>query len=465
MTGAPHQLAGAEPDSARGLGGDGLRRWAGNRLALASAVFVLLVAGAGHGAPLVSRYVTHFSYDEIHSALALRPPGTRDISYDHPTFDGDASGYDLFDADGDGLLAGAPLAATGAYPSCPELDRLEPVARFYDFFMAEYDTVAGDALPTAGTLRPDGFVTWREFPAADAALTAELRGQGLAGPDAFRHLDTSGDDVISQAEVTERSRLFRWSHAKVALLRDFDDDRDHAISRAEFPGAPELHTFLLGTDGRGRDVLTRLAYGARISITIALLATLVSLVIGVTWGAVAGYLGGRTDDVMMRLVDVLYGLPYFFIVVLLMAILERSTINLFIALGAVQWLNMARVVRGQVIGLRRREFVLAARALGASRAAIIWRHIVRNAAGPVIVYATLLVPGVILQEAFLSFLGLGVQPPEPSWGSMITEGAGKLQDHPWLIVWPGLALALTLFAMNFVGDGLRDALDPQADSR
>jgi oligopeptide transport system permease protein len=207
--------------------------------------------------------------------------------------------------------------------------------------------------------------------------------------------------------------------------------------------------------------MTRLFYGARISMTIALLATMVSLLIGVTWGAVAGFLGGRVDNIMMRIVDVLYGLPFMFIVILLIVIVGRSTVNLFIALGAVQWLSMARVIRGQVISLKNREFIEAARAIGVSRVAIIFRHLIRNTIGPVIVYSTLLVPGVILLEAFLSFLGLGVQPPDPSWGNMITEGATKFQDYTWLILWPGGALATTLFAMNFLGDGIRDALDPQ----
>jgi oligopeptide transport system permease protein len=194
---------------------------------------------------------------------------------------------------------------------------------------------------------------------------------------------------------------------------------------------------------------------------VGVVATLVSLMIGVTWGAVAGFKGGRTDEAMMRFVDVLYSLPYIFLVILLLVFFSRSIVMLFVALGLVQWLTMARIVRGQVLSLKGQAFVEAARALGASDAAILFRHIVPNTLGPVIVYTTLTVPAVILQEAFLSFLGLGVQPPEASWGTLVSDGARVLALFPWLVFFPGLALSLTLMGFNFLGDGLRDALDPQ----
>jgi oligopeptide transport system permease protein len=202
-------------------------------------------------------------------------------------------------------------------------------------------------------------------------------------------------------------------------------------------------------------------HGGRISLLVGLIGTLVSLVIGVSWGAIAGYRGGRTDDVMMRVVDVLYSLPYIFLVILLLVFFSRSLVMLFVALGLVQWLTMARIVRGQVLSLKAQVFVEAARALGASDRAIIFRHIVPNTLGPVIVYTTLTVPAVILQEAFLSFLGLGVQPPAASWGTLVSDGARQLALFPWLVAFPGVALSLTLLAFNFLGDGLRDALDPQ----
>lgn len=223
-----------------------------------------------------------------------------------------------------------------------------------------------------------------------------------------------------------------------------------------------------GTDLKGRDVLTRVMYGGRVSLAVGVAATAVSVVIGVLYGTVSGYAGGTTDAVMMRLVDVLYGLPYMFLVILLMTILGRNLYILFAALGAVQWLTMARITRGQVLALREREFVTAAKAVGASAWHVIARHLLPNVLGPVVVYATLTVPSVMLQEAFLSFLGLGVQPPDASWGSLAAEGAAALnpiRTYWWLIAFPGGALATTLLALNFLGDGLRDALDPREMAR
>jgi oligopeptide transport system permease protein len=227
----------------------------------------------------------------------------------------------------------------------------------------------------------------------------------------------------------------------------------------------------MGTDIKGRDVLSRVFYGGRVSFAVGFAATAVSLVIGVTYGAVAGYVGGRLDNLMMRFVDLLYGLPYMFLVILAMAIAGRNIsppyrlLVLFAALGAVQWLTMSRIVRGQVLSLKEREFVEAARALGAGPGRILFLHIVPNLLGPVIVYATLTVPSVMLQEAFLSFLGLGIQPPQASWGSLLADGAAVVNPvriYWWLIVGPGAAIALTLFCLNTLGEGLRDALDPQA---
>lgn len=235
---------------------------------------------------------------------------------------------------------------------------------------------------------------------------------------------------------------------------------DPTLQDLKLSATPPSVAHWFGTDELGRDTLARVIYGGRISLLVGLVGTLVSLLIGVSYGAISGYRGGRTDEVMMRAVDVLYSLPYIFLVILLLVFFSRSILMLFIALGLVQWLTMARIVRGQVLSLKQQNFVEAARALGAGDGAVIFRHIVPNTLGPVIVYTTLTVPAIILQEAFLSFLGLGVQPPEASWGTLVSDGARLLALFPWLVIFPGLALSLTLFCFNFLGDGLRDALDP-----
>ena len=222
----------------------------------------------------------------------------------------------------------------------------------------------------------------------------------------------------------------------------------------------------MGTDIAGRDLLARILLGGRISLMVGIISTIVSLVIGIAYGAIAGYAGGKLDEVMMRLVDILYAIPYMMVVIVLLALFGGQSplgqlFLLFIALGAVSWLTMARIVRGQVISLKNQEFITAARAGGVSQAKIVFRHLVPNCVGPVIVYATLQVPSVMLLEAFLSFLGLGVQAPLASWGSLAADGIQTIAIFPWQLIFPGVTMALTLFSLNFIGDGLRDALDPR----
>jgi len=217
----------------------------------------------------------------------------------------------------------------------------------------------------------------------------------------------------------------------------------------------------LGTDPLGRDLLTRLLYGGRMSLLVGVAATAVSLVIGVLYGAIAGYARGRTDAIMMRIVDILYALPFTIFVIILMVFFGRNVILLFAAIGAVQWLTMARIVRSQVMSLRKKEFIEAAVVMGLRRRRILLAHLIPNALGPIIVYATLTVPNVMLLEAFLSFLGLGVQPPLSSWGLLIKEGVETLDEYPWVVVVPSVVFSLTLFSLNALGDGLRDALDPR----
>jgi len=229
---------------------------------------------------------------------------------------------------------------------------------------------------------------------------------------------------------------------------------------------PPSWTHPMGTDNEGRDMLARVLLGGRISLMVGIISTIVSLLIGITYGAAAGYAGGKLDELMMRIVDMLFAIPYMMIVIVLLALFGGQTalgqlILLFAALGAVSWLTMARIVRGQVISLKNQEFVTAARATGVAQWRIVMRHLVPNTIGPVIVYATLEVPAVMLLEAFLSFLGLGVQAPLASWGSLAAEGIQNIAVFPWQLIFPGVTMALTLFSLNFVGDGLRDALDPQ----
>ncbi|WP_309092755.1 ABC transporter permease subunit [Phenylobacterium sp.] len=234
-----------------------------------------------------------------------------------------------------------------------------------------------------------------------------------------------------------------------------------AVDKQDVWVPPLTDGHLLGTDALGRDLLARLLMGLRVSLAIGLVATLVSLVIGVAWGAVAGYFGGRVDETMMRIVDVLYSLPFIFFVILLMVTFGSNLILIFVAIGAVEWLTMSRIVRGQTLTLKHKEFVEAARAAGLTSGQIIVRHIVPNLLGPVVVYVTLTIPAVILAESFLSFLGLGVQPPMASLGSLIAGGASDMELAPWLLIFPSMVMVVTLMGFNFIGDGLRDAIDPK----
>ena len=228
------------------------------------------------------------------------------------------------------------------------------------------------------------------------------------------------------------------------------------------PSSPSI-MHLLGTDTLGRDLLTRMLYGSRILLFGGFIATFVAVFIVVIWGTVAGFYGGKIDTVMMRIVDVLYGIPFIILIILLMVIFGRNLVLLFMAIGAVEWLTMARIVRSQVMSITQQEYVMASKAMGVSNLSIIYRHLIPNTLGPVIVYATLTIPQVMLLESFLSFLGLGVQPPMSSWGLLIRDGAVAMEEYWWLLVFPASIFSITLFSLNFVGDGLRDALDPRSN--
>ena len=247
------------------------------------------------------------------------------------------------------------------------------------------------------------------------------------------------------------------------LLSPFAIDQTDWYQLSAKPSFSSGHIF--GTDDLGRDLFVRVMYGGRISLMVGLVATMVSVFIGVSYGAISGYLGGKTDAIMMRVVDVLYAMPFLFFVILLMVFFGRSILLIFIAIGAVNWLDIARIVRGQTLNIKGKEFVDAARAGGVSNTKIVFKHIVPNLLGLVVVYVALTVPQVILVESFLSFLGLGVQEPMTSWGALVNQGAKQMETSPWMLVFPGLFLATTLFCFNFIGDGLRDALDPRDRTR
>ncbi|WP_150526356.1 ABC transporter permease subunit [Roseibium sediminis] len=274
-----------------------------------------------------------------------------------------------------------------------------------------------------------------------------------------RNGDVVSARISSKKEIDPRSTRYfdRSDLFKNAELVDFAADKKSAVIKADIN---YLH-FYFGTDANGRDMMTRTFIAGRVSLTIGLLATAVAISIGVLYGATSGYLGGRVDQMMMRVVDILYSLPFIFFVIMLVVFFGRNFVLMFIAVGAVEWLDMARIVRGQTLSIKRQEYVQAAEAMGVSDGGIVRRHIIPNTLGPVVVYMTLLVPKVILLESFLSFLGLGVQEPMTSWGVLISEGARNLQGAGWMLIFPSIFLTSTLFALNFIGDGLRDALDPK----
>ena len=409
------------------------RAWRGfkkNRLALISLVFLLLVSSLAVMQPLVERYITRFTVTENHPCHRYMPPGARGIPRENF----------LLAPVADAASAAADLDRDGQWTA---LELSEALAREE---LAYLDTSRDGALDAA------------ELDAAPRALTA-------ASAAVLATLDKDRNGALSFAEARSLVDLFPIGEA-TAWLRRFDADSDGRLSASEFPGIPRPATFWAGTDSLGRDLTIRLVYGARVSLMVGLLATLVSLVIGLIWGAVAGWSGGRVDALMMRIVDVLYGLPFMFLVILLMVVFGRDIRLLYIAIGAMSWLTMARIVRGQVLALRNLDYVQAARAVGASTPSILFKHLLPNALGPILVYATLTVPETMLTESFLSFLGLGVQAPFTSWGALANDGAraGIMQTYPWLLLFPGTILTLTLFALNVVGEALRDVLDPRSQN-
>lgn len=319
---------------------------------------------------------------------------------------------------------------------------------------APFDTVYRDFVKVPASLKP--------YPRSDSIeptlqkiiRRARLKVENLTIEDDHITVTFSSKRPIDPRSV----RYFdRSNHFEKTQIIEHSEDGLLATIQSNI----ERHYFPFGTDANGRDLFIRTLIAGRVSLAIGLLATFVALFIGVTYGAISGYFGGRIDLLMMRVVDILYSLPFIFFVILLVVFFGRNFILMFIAVGAVEWLDMARIVRGQTLSIKRQEYVQAAETLGVGTGGILRRHIIPNTLSPVIIYMTLLIPKVILLESFLSFLGLGVQEPMTSWGVLISEGARNIQDALWMLIFPALFLTTTLFALNFIGDGLRDALDPK----
>ncbi|PYE28474.1 oligopeptide transport system permease protein [Rhizobium sp. PP-CC-3A-592] len=321
------------------------------------------------------------------------------------------------------------------------------ISHSYDQVFPSYVSVPPSLEPRPGADSLQGAISSAATRARVTLQAFEVEGQTFIAT-------FTSDAAIDPRTTRYIDRANEFDDTKVTETRD--DGRTIVVE-----GRVSREYFLFGTDSNGRDLVARVMLGGQISLAVGLLASLVSLGIGVLYGATSGYLGGRVDNIMMRFVEILYSLPFVFLVVVLVVFFGRSFILIFLVIGAVEWLDMARIVRGQTLALKRREFVAAAQALGLTDWQIIRRHVVPNTIGPVVVFVTVVVPKVILLESFLSFLGLGVQAPLTSWGALISEGANNIQSAPWLLIFPAIFFVLTLFSLNFVGDGLRDALDPR----
>lgn len=424
---------------------DAFQRLLDNKAAMTGLVIVTLMGLAAIFYEPISQYGTQFTLEEQHQFISPKPPGARSVPYQHYELlapEGRAA-FDEVDEDGNGEIS---------------VREVESFYRRYEF----------DQIDTDG----NGTLDYQEYVAAplsrpashsvDACRTWEMKRASVPPLEDKKvfECDAGEDGKMSYEETVDVVAMVNPREA--GNLHDtLDTDGDGTIGKAEYEGMPAPEVNWLGTDSLGRDLLTRLVYGARISLSVGLLAAFVSFLIGVTWGATAGFIGGAVDNIMMRIVDTMYGLPFMILVILLMSVFGQSLLLLFIAIGAIRWLTMARIVRGQVISLKEKEFVEAAECIGVSKAGIIFKHLIPNALGPIIVYATLMVPSVMLAEAFLSFLGLGIRAPYTSWGLLASEGRQVMGSAPWVILSSGGALAITLLSLNFLGDGLRDALDPQ----
>jgi len=427
------------------LWADAWKRLRKNRAATISAGLLILITSLALGYEVFARYVTGFVMEEQHGWVVPKPPGARSVpSHYYNTESAGVFAFEKIDTNQDGFLDTREIQEAYRRYEFSLIDTNQDGKLSYDEYVR-----APLSMASSGQFIPD-CAQWKMVKRSLAPIEDRRVFDCDANAEGFLEYENAGKllDLVNSGEAQE-------------IINRWDANDDDMLSREEYVGLPVPRTNILGTDQLGRDLLTRTVYGARISLAVGFLATIVSFIIGVSWGATAGFFGGKIDNVMMRIVDIMYGLPFMFLVILLMVVFGQKIFLLFLALGAIQWLTMARIVRGQVISLKNQEFVEAARTIGVSSPGIIFKHLIPNALGPIIVYATLTVPAVMLEEAFLSFLGLGVQAPQTSWGALISEGRQLMETAPWLIIYPGLALAVTLLALNFLGDGLRDALDPQ----
>lgn len=431
---------------------DAWRRLIKNKAAMTGLGIVVLmsVAALMYRIPLTNfqpiiKYGTHFTLAEQHNFIVPKPPGARSVpeTYFEMMPPKGELAFDKIDENGDGLLGRKEVEKAYSRYEFRQIDaNSDGYLNYYEYAEAPLSVEPPNRVPPCER--------WDMVRQSMAPLEARQIFECEAGEDGKLQFEETGrlTWVVSPGET--RSIISRW-----------DENDDDFLGPDEYVGLPKPEPHILGSDQLGRDLLSRLIFGGRISLAVGIIATVVSLLIGVSWGATAGYLGGRVDDIMMRIVDAMYGMPFMILVILLVSVFGSSIYILFVVLGAIQWLTMARIVRGQVISIKNEEFVDAARCIGTPSVSIIFRHLIPNALGPIIVYTTLTVPAVMLEEAFLSFLGLGVQAPLTSWGALASQGRQMMKTAPWLIIWPGLALAVTLLSLNFLGDGLRDALDPQ----
>jgi oligopeptide transport system permease protein len=389
-------------------------------------LFALAIAG-----PRAGTMVTGYGADEQHTTFPFAPPGFRDVPAADPAFDGDPAAFALLDGDRDGRLAW--VADPDGTPRSPEL---APAA-------AAWRGLSLDLSGAWGAQGRDG----RGVPGA-------LVRAALGGNDAWiaTVLTACDDDACPIEPLVESSRFLRMTPAHLAAL---DANGDGAVDAGEFRGAPRTSPHLLGTDDLGRDTAVRLLDGIRMSLAVGLVAALAASIIGIAWGATAALAGGAVESVMMRLVDVIYGLPFLFIVILVISLVGPSTLNVLLAIAGVQWLTMARTVRALVKSLRSAPYIEAAEVMGCGPVRLVATHLVPNARRPILAWAALLVPAAIKEEAFLSFLGLGVQAPRASLGTLIADGAGRLAESPWLVAAPAAVLFLLVLCITVAADEAR----------